>query len=130
MKKKFKIWTEKCKESSSNEYCYLRLDEGKTDGTDSGDVAIIACDADGKQILNGVILVLDSKLGVIINVTNISDDIPLKADIANTALVYDDREAEEILRPSFSINQADLMARMAEHAENCPAHKDQKPTIN
>lgn len=133
MKKKFKIWTEKDKESPSDDYCYLRLDEGRITADDTGAVALIACDANGEQIHNGAILVLDSRLGVIINVTNISDDIPLKTDLTNTALIYDDNEAEEALRPSFRmspISASDLMAKMAEHAESCPVHKDQKPTIN
>lgn len=132
MKKKFKIWTEKDKESPSNEYCYLRLDEGKEGAIEdvSGAVAIIACDANGEQLDRGAILVLDSRLGVIINVCAISDEIPLKTDITNTALIYDDNEAEELLRPRFRIDSAAIMAKMAEHAESCPAHKDQKPTIN
>lgn len=129
MKTKFKIWTVNAKETHSDDYCYLRLDPGIKGNKESEAVAIVACDVDGKQLDNGIILILDSNLRVIISVDGISHDIPLKTDITDTALIYTEAEANEMLRPLFRLNLPDIMARMTEHAAECPTH-GKEPTIN
>lgn len=129
VKKKFKIWTESAKDTHSEEFCYLRLDPGKDRKKDCEAVALLACDVEGKQIDGGLILVLDSKLGIIVSIDGISDDIPLKTDITDTALIYTEQDASEALRPQFRLNMGDIMTKIAEHAAECPVH-GKEPTLN
>lgn len=126
MKKTFKIWDEKCKEISSDDYCYLRLTP-----SDAHEALVNLCavDAAGEAIKGGTILVLDSYVNIIVVLESISDEIPLKTDLVNVPLVYTEDDIRRVR--SRELVGIDITRMMKKHFEE--NHSDEaatKQTIN
>ena len=107
---KLKIWKEGITESEPNQM-YLKLDYANGE-----DIMLSACDIDGNYIEKGAhILYIDSDYRVIVTLDGINPAIPLKTDLEDQVLIYEESEIHNLEKGRFMrIASKDILRQVKE----------------
>jgi hypothetical protein len=107
---KIKIWKEGITESEPNQM-YLKLDYANGE-----DIMLSACDMDGNYIEKGAhILYIDSNYRVVVTLDGINPAIPLKTDLEDQVLIYEETEIHNLEKGRFmQIASKDMLRQIKE----------------
>lgn len=107
---KLKIWKEGITESEPNQM-YLKLYYANGE-----DIMLSACDMDGNCLEKGAhILYIDSDYRVIVTLDGINPAIPLKTDLEDQVLIYEESEIHNLEKGRFMrIASKDILRQVKE----------------
>jgi|SRR5882762_6041917 len=112
---KLKIWKENALENDTENQLYLKLVE-----TNKYDMTLSVCDKTGTLLEKGAhLLYIDNDYNVIVTLEGLNDLIPLKTDIKDQLLVYEEHDVMELEKGRFmNAMSKDMLGQIKEKIAN------------